>query len=72
MPTASRQTTEHTMYRTTEPSPRAEQGQETYQAPKPLEHHFEPFRRNIIGGAQKVDTHNGKTTMIYADWTASG
>ena len=37
-----------------------------------LEHHFESFRRNIIGGAQKVDTYKGKTTMIYADWTASG
>ena len=72
MPTASRQTTEQTMYRTTEPSPWAEQRQETYQAPKPLEHHFEPFRRNIIGGGLKVDTLTGKTDMIYADWTASG
>ncbi|GAB4022853.1 aminotransferase class V-fold PLP-dependent enzyme [Spirosoma migulaei] len=40
--------------------------------PSKLENYFAPFRRNIIGHQQKVDSPFGTKEILYADWTASG
>ena len=37
-----------------------------------LENYFAPFRRHIIGQQQTFDSPNGRRTILYADWTASG
>ena len=37
-----------------------------------VEEHFDVFRKNIIGTTLQVDTVNGRKTMVYADWMASG
>ena len=37
-----------------------------------LENYFAPFRRHIIGQHQTFDSPNGRRTILYADWTASG
>ncbi len=39
---------------------------------KPLEKHFEKFRKNIIGIDAQFDTPYGKKKLIYADWIAGG
>ncbi|MEI6122872.1 MAG: aminotransferase class V-fold PLP-dependent enzyme [Bacteroidota bacterium] len=38
----------------------------------PIEKHFAPFKKNIIGNNQLFDTPYGTVKMIYADWIASG
>lgn len=37
-----------------------------------LEHHFQPFRENIIGYNHIFQSPYGTKKIIYADWTASG
>lgn len=37
-----------------------------------LEEFFAPFRRQILGIDQDIDTPFGKERLLYADWTASG
>lgn len=37
-----------------------------------LEHHFTPFRNNIIGIDQEFNSPFGKQKIVYADWIASG
>lgn len=37
-----------------------------------LEHHFAPFRANIIGLNQPFESPLGTRHILYADWTASG
>jgi selenocysteine lyase/cysteine desulfurase len=37
-----------------------------------LENWFTPFRRNIIGIDQYIDTPCGRRPLVYADWTAAG
>ncbi|HVU94034.1 MAG TPA: aminotransferase class V-fold PLP-dependent enzyme [Puia sp.] len=37
-----------------------------------LESYFSPFRRNILGQDQCIDTNHGSKPLVYADWTAAG
>lgn len=37
-----------------------------------LEHHFKPFRENIIGIDQTFDSPFGRQRIVYGDWIASG
>jgi len=37
-----------------------------------LQEYFGPFRKNVIGIDQTIDTPFGTKKMVYADWTASG
>jgi selenocysteine lyase/cysteine desulfurase len=37
-----------------------------------LEQYFSPFRKNIIGIDQKIQTPYGEKPLVYADWIASG
>ena len=37
-----------------------------------LEHHFAPFRRQIVGIDQTFRSPYGEQPILYADWTASG
>src|SRR5690606_37419817 len=38
-----------------------------------LESYFKPFRENIIGIDQRIQTpHHKSVKLLYADWTASG
>lgn len=38
----------------------------------PLESWFTPFRSNILGQDQIIDTIDGRRPIVYADWTAAG
>lgn len=41
--------------------------------PTSLEEHFRPFRRNIIGIDQTIETpYHDRINLVYADWTATG
>jgi selenocysteine lyase/cysteine desulfurase len=37
-----------------------------------LEQYFRPFRENIVGINQHIQTPYGEKPLVYADWTASG
>ncbi|RMH47218.1 MAG: aminotransferase class V-fold PLP-dependent enzyme [Gammaproteobacteria bacterium] len=37
-----------------------------------LDDWYLPFRQNTIGHDLLVETYNGRTPLVYADWTASG
>lgn len=37
-----------------------------------LEHYFRPFRENIVGIHQRIQTPYGEKPLVYADWIASG
>ena len=37
-----------------------------------MEHHFKPFRDNIIGIDHHFESPYGKVPLVYADWIASG
>ncbi|HSM56256.1 MAG TPA: aminotransferase class V-fold PLP-dependent enzyme [Candidatus Sulfomarinibacteraceae bacterium] len=39
---------------------------------QPLEAHFTPFRRQIVGRRATFQTTYGEMPLVYADWTASG
>ena len=39
---------------------------------QPLEEYFAPFRRNILGQDQHIETICGRRPIVYADWTAAG
>lgn len=47
-------------------------GSNTYRLPGNLEDYFQKFRSQVIGIDQEFESPQGKKTIIYADWTASG
>jgi selenocysteine lyase/cysteine desulfurase len=47
-------------------------GSSTYRLPDNLEAYFQKYRSQVIGMNQEFESPNGKKTIIYADWTASG